>query len=84
MDGIAISAHEVAREAASLLSPGQLLTVSESVAGAVDQALAWARPGRLVCATGSIFVVAEVREALVDALPADDWAHQAEPVLAVH
>ena len=76
----AADAHELAQLAASLLKAGQLLTVSESVAGAVEQALAWARPEDLVCATGSIFVVGEAREALADGLPPDDWAHEAEPV----
>ncbi len=76
--------HQLAQAAASLLKAGQLLTVSSSVAGAVEQSLAWAGPSDLVCATGSIFVVGEVREALADALPPDDWAHEGEPVLAVH
>ncbi len=76
--------HQLAQQAASLLKAGQLLTVSKTVAGAVEQSLAWAMPRDLVCATGSIFVVGEVRETLADALPPDDWAHEAEPVLAVH
>jgi len=80
----ATDAHKLAQLAATLLEAGQLLTVSRSVAEAVEQALAWARPEDLVCVTGSIFVVGEAREALADTLPPDDWAHEAEPVLAVH
>lgn len=72
--------HELAQMIAPLLRAGQFLTVSESVAGAVEQALAWAQAGDLVCGSGSIFVVGEVREALADRLPPDDWAHEAEPV----
>ncbi|MBC8450246.1 MAG: bifunctional folylpolyglutamate synthase/dihydrofolate synthase [Chloroflexi bacterium] len=72
--------HELAQMIAPLLRAGQFLAVSESVAGAVEQALAWAQAGDLVCGSGSIFVVGEVREALADRLPPDDWAHEAEPV----
>jgi dihydrofolate synthase/folylpolyglutamate synthase len=36
--------------------------VAENVASAVDQALALAKPRNLICATGSLFVVAEVTE----------------------
>ena len=76
--------HDLARLAASHLSNGQLLSLSDSVAGAVQLGLEWAHPGDLVCGTGSIFVTAEVREALIGSLPLDDWAHEAEPVMAVH
>jgi folylpolyglutamate synthase/dihydropteroate synthase len=34
--------------------------MTDGVAAAVDLALARARPGDLICATGSLFVVAEV------------------------
>ena len=76
--------RDLAGRAVPLLAPGKLLSVSENVAGAVEQGLAWARPGDLLCGTGSIFVVGEIREALLDVLPVDDWAHEAEPVLDVH
>jgi len=76
--------RDLAGRALPLLPPGKLLSVSENVAGAVEQGLAWARPGDLLCGTGSIFVVGEIREALRDELAADDWAHEAEPVLDVH
>ena len=72
--------RRLAEMIAPLLRAGQLLTVSESVAEAVQQALAWAQPADLVCGTGSLFVVGEVREALADRLPPDDWAHEAEPL----
>ncbi|MDH7484983.1 MAG: folylpolyglutamate synthase/dihydrofolate synthase family protein [Anaerolineae bacterium] len=72
--------RRLAEMIAPLLRAGQLLTVSESVAQAVQQALAWAQPADLVCGTGSLFVVGEVREALADRLPPDDWAHEAEPL----
>jgi len=73
--------HRLAQMIAPWLQAGQFLTVSESVAGAVQQALAWAQPADLVCGTGSLFVVGEVREALADRLPPDDWAHEADPQL---
>ena len=72
--------RDLAATAVPLLAPGQLLSVSESVAGAVEQALSWARPDDMLCGTGSLFVVGEIREALLDVLPADDWAHEAEQV----
>ncbi len=43
---------------------GMTTVVAEDVAAAVDVALARAEPGDLVCATGSLFVVAEVMECL--------------------
>jgi dihydrofolate synthase/folylpolyglutamate synthase len=57
---------------------------TETVTDALERALALAGPEDLICATGSLSVVGEAREALADALPPDDWAHEAEPVLAVH
>jgi dihydrofolate synthase/folylpolyglutamate synthase len=57
------------------LEPGRLIAefskwgitpeAAESTSSAVDLALARARPGDLICATGSIFVVAEVMEYLL-------------------
>jgi dihydrofolate synthase/folylpolyglutamate synthase len=76
----AATPHALAQKVACRLRPGQVLAVSESVPGAVEQALAWAGPTDLVCGTGSLFVAGEVREALLETLPADDWAHEAEPV----
>lgn len=62
------------------------LRVTHSVADALAEALDAARPDEIVCATGSLFVVAEAREAWLarypDSLPADDWARMAEPVAA--
>jgi len=75
--------HELARIASSRLRSGQLLGVAENVEDAVSTALSLARPADLICATGSVFLVGEVREALAEFLPADDWAHQAEPALSV-
>jgi dihydrofolate synthase/folylpolyglutamate synthase len=80
----AADARNLAQQAAARLRPGQILMVSESVARAVEQALSMAQPEDLVCGTGSLFVAAEVREAMCDVLPADDWVHQAEPVPTVH
>jgi dihydrofolate synthase/folylpolyglutamate synthase len=80
----AANPQDLARQTASLLRPGQVVTVSHSVAGAVEQALDWAQPGDLICGTGSLFVAAEVRESQASLLPSDDWVHEAEPVLATH
>jgi dihydrofolate synthase/folylpolyglutamate synthase len=46
--------------------------VAENVASAVDLALAEAKPGDLICATGSIFIVAEVIE-YIKGLPQEQY-----------
>jgi len=64
------------------------LEVVPSVADALDTAADIARElngaSALVCVAGSLFVVAEAREAWTwrfpDAFPPDDWVHHAEPV----
>jgi len=57
-------ALEPARLAAQFSERGITPEVTENITSAVDLALARARPEDLVCATGSIFVVAEVIEYL--------------------
>ena len=57
-------ALEPARLAAQLSKRGITPEVAENVASAVELALARAKPEDLICATGSIFVVAEVMEHL--------------------
>lgn len=57
-------ALEPARLAAQFSKRGITPEVAENVASAVELALARAKPEDLICATGSIFVVAEVMEHL--------------------
>jgi dihydrofolate synthase/folylpolyglutamate synthase len=57
-------ALEPAKLAAQFSKQGITPEVVENVASAVDLALARAKPEDLICATGSIFVVAEVMEYL--------------------
>jgi dihydrofolate synthase/folylpolyglutamate synthase len=45
-----------------LLTQGIKPLLAENVAQALSQALKWAEKGDLICATGSLFLVAEVRE----------------------
>jgi dihydrofolate synthase/folylpolyglutamate synthase len=79
----AASPHKLAQMASTRLRDGQLLGVATNVEEAMDFALNLARPADLICATGSVFLVGEAREAFAEFLPADDWAHQAEPALSV-
>ena len=58
-------ALEPARLAAEFSKRGVTPEVVENVASAVELALARAKAGDLICATGSIFVVAEVMEYLL-------------------
>ncbi|GAB4558016.1 MAG: folylpolyglutamate synthase/dihydrofolate synthase family protein [Anaerolineae bacterium] len=64
--------------------PGVPLSVTGAMEEAMTEALAWARPDDLVLVTGSIFAVAAARAVLAEqgiiALPADDWAYEADPV----
>jgi dihydrofolate synthase/folylpolyglutamate synthase len=66
------------------IHPDKTIIVTEDVESGLQQAQALARPDDLILATGSIFVVAAVREAWVRqhplALPPDDWAHFSEPI----
>ncbi|MCC7355782.1 MAG: bifunctional folylpolyglutamate synthase/dihydrofolate synthase, partial [Anaerolineae bacterium] len=59
------------------------LRVTTSVQDALAEAVRLARADEVICATGSLFVVAEAREAWLaghpEALPADDWARAAAP-----
>jgi dihydrofolate synthase/folylpolyglutamate synthase len=57
-------ALEPAKLAAQFSKQGITAEVAENVASAVELALARAKPEDLICATGSIFVVAEVMEYL--------------------
>lgn len=79
----AASPHKLAEITSTRMRSGQLLGVTQNVAEAVRRALELARPADLICATGSVFLVGEVREALAEFLPADDWAQQAEPAVSV-
>ncbi len=71
---------EVAREK----FPQKEIIFSEDAAPALAYALRLAQPDDLILATGSIFVVAAIREAYLArnprALPPHDWAHFAEPI----
>lgn len=64
--------------------PGKAILVTEDTSSAVAQAQALTGSDDLILVTGSIFVVAAVREAWVDlhpqALPPEDWAHFSEPI----
>jgi len=79
----AADARSLARQVVSRLAPGQTLGVSSSVGEALQHAIRGASAKDLVLATGSIFLVGEVREALSHALPSDDWVHEAEPIVSV-
>lgn len=62
-------ALEPARLAAEFSKQGVTPEVAENVASAVDRALGKAESGDLICATGSIFVVAETMEYLAISYP---------------
>ncbi len=74
---------QLAQVARSLFPDKSLLLTEEATQG-LQQALDLAGPDDLILVTGSIFVVAAIREAWVarypQALPPDDWAHFAEPI----
>lgn len=59
------------------------IDVAPSVYHALAQALGSSDPGALICVTGSLFIAGEARESWLalhpGALPAGDWAYQAEP-----
>ncbi len=69
---------------ARTLFPDKEIIATPDAASGLEQALSLAGPDDLVLATGSIFVVAGVREAWIarqpGALPPDDWVHFAEPI----
>lgn len=83
------SRHPRATDPAALASlaarflPAERIEVVPSVEQALAQALQRSAPGSLVCATGSMFIAGEAREAWLalypGTLPAGDWAYQAEP-----
>ncbi len=79
-------AAEPARLAATARSilPQKTIIATPDATPGLEQALALAEPDDLVLATGSIFLVAAVREAWIarapHALPPTDWAHFAEPI----
>ena len=66
------------------LFPDTPIFVTDDALPALDQALSLAQPDDLILVTGSIFVVAAVREAWArrapHSLPADDWAFFPEPI----
>jgi len=68
----------------ALVGAGLAVATGGTVAQGLQMALDGAGPATLICATGSLFVAAEAREAWLalhpDSLPAGDWARQAEPV----
>ncbi|MFQ5933986.1 MAG: bifunctional folylpolyglutamate synthase/dihydrofolate synthase [Dehalococcoidia bacterium] len=57
--------------------PGIIVEVADNVAEAVDKAYAVAGPDDLICATGSIFIVGEVMEA-VGRAPAEEYIEMKE------
>lgn len=78
----ALDPQKLAEAAAGLGAAADVATyasVPEALAGALNRA----DGATVVCVAGSLFVAAEGREAWLarhpDALPADDWARQAEP-----
>jgi len=64
------------------LHPTVPISVQDTLANALTEALAWAGPDDVICVTGSIFVVAQARRAWArhhpEAFPADDWVFQDE------
>ena len=74
----AIAVSDLLREVRAY---GREAATTETVTEALERALALAGPDDLICATGSLSVASEVREALARGLPPDDWVHEAEPVL---
>jgi len=66
------------------LFPEKMIRTTDDTVSALAQALALTGPDDLILVTGSIFVVAAVREAWIklhpQALPPDDWAHFSEPI----
>lgn len=64
--------------------PGVPVHITEDALPALELAETLTRAGDMVLVTGSIFVVAAVRESLCrlqpDAFPAEDWVHHAEPI----
>ncbi|MEZ4769053.1 MAG: folylpolyglutamate synthase/dihydrofolate synthase family protein [Caldilineales bacterium] len=81
----AMDPGELAAAASGLVDVRDVATYS-SVPEALAGALSRAGAGSVVCVAGSLFVAAEGREAWLalhpDALPADDWAREAEPAAA--
>ncbi len=70
--------------AAREIFPHKEIIVTTDAATALDRALALASPDDLILVTGSIFVVAAIREAWAalhpQAFPPDDWVHFSEPI----
>jgi dihydrofolate synthase/folylpolyglutamate synthase len=70
----------IARE----IFPEKRILVTEDAMPGLEQALALAEPDDLILVTGSLFLVAAVREAWralhPQAFPPDDWVHFAEPI----
>lgn len=63
--------------------PSQRVEIAASVHQALAQVLRSAGPEALICVAGSLFIAGEAREAWLalhpGALPAGDWAYEAEP-----
>lgn len=63
--------------------PGDRVSIVDSVADALAQALALAGPETVICLTGSLFIAGEAREAWLARhpgyFPAGDWVYAAEP-----
>ena len=81
----ALDPGELAAAASGLDGVSDVATYS-SVVEALAGALSESGAGSVVCVAGSLFVAAEGREAWLalhpDALPAEDWAREAEPAAA--
>lgn len=82
----ACETQELARQAVLAGASGPVIVAAEGVHQALALALEDAGPRHVVCVGGSLFVAGEAREAWlalhpgVAALPAGDWAYEAEPM----
>jgi dihydrofolate synthase/folylpolyglutamate synthase len=67
--------------------PSAAVSVHDSPDAALEEVLAWAEPDDLICVTGSIFVVAQVRRAWAlrrpETFATDDWVFQDETNVAI-
>ncbi|MGH2586093.1 MAG: bifunctional folylpolyglutamate synthase/dihydrofolate synthase [Dehalococcoidia bacterium] len=70
-------AAEPAAVAEAFVEAGAMVRTAPAVSAAVEEALAEAEPGDLVCVTGSLYVVAEARAWLLGILP--DGIETTEP-----
>ncbi len=66
------------------IQPDTEISMTDTVAQALDEMLTWAGPEDLILVTGSIFAVAAARLALAERgcpyLSPDDWVYEADPL----